>query len=348
MKGKILAILILFSLFLVPSVLAVEKASYDVNAIGGTIEWFHGVKEKPSTAGYCEGKAICTLKTSMDSCLKTKGCLWFDPTYPTFTSSTKKPSQFSVSVSNNGGNGKFYAYGTVEYKEWSNGKWKTYQKDATIKIYIEKITNCFSFSSSRVYCNGTGEIYVTAGNLRINEIVGTVRFDAYDSDGDRIADKVNIAGGTSDGSDNLFRITGMQITKFNDGKIVNNFIEIIYPDGNEIRYSSKTGEVQNYFIIKNIGTSYNDYAKVFVCAVDNPATLKFQIFGDNVYEWQGTQSYMSVSNTFSMPKCPNYFYIGLFAPSMQVQLPFQGIVEGFIPPYAGIKLKFKVVPTGHP
>jgi len=211
-------------------------------------------------------------------------------------------------------------------------KMKNYTKNYTFTLSIDmnKVKDCWNFGNDRIYCDGEGDLYISYYGL-VNNIVKklyyhtsleTFRIDVTNGN------SVNIAGGQV-GSD-IFRVTGMLVGNFYSGKVAFP-IEIYYSDNSDhLKYPNAsintTVRTENSMVVKNIANLNKD-AKVYVCGKDFPGILKFQIWGDNINDQQGTSPYMGISNIFMMPTCPSNFYIGKFGTGQKVQIPFQGFLN---------------------
>jgi hypothetical protein len=224
---------------------------------------------------------------------------------------------------------------------------KTKNYPFTLSIVMDGVKDCWNFGNDRIYCDGKGHLHVSyfglvkkiVKKLYYNTNLETFRIDVIDGN------SVNIAGGKV-GND-IFRVTGMNVESFYSGKVAFP-MEIYYSDNsNHLKYrENKTANeivnLENFIFVKNIGTVWNETADIFVCGEDFPGVLKFQIWGDNVKNWQGISPYMGISNTFTMPICPNNFYIGNFGIGQKVEIPFQGFLN-YAQLFSQGQLRFDVV-----
>jgi hypothetical protein len=215
----------------------------------------------------------------------------------------------------------------------------------TLSIDMNKVKDCWNFGNDRIYCDGEGNLYISYSGLVNNRVkklyyhtsLETFRIDVIDGN------SVNIAGGQV--GDDIFRVTGMNVVNFYSGKVAFP-IEIYYSDNSDyLKYPNAsintTVRTENSIIVKNIA-NLNKSARVYVCGKDLPGILKFQIWGDNVDDWQGTSPYMGISNIFNMSTCPDNFYIGNFGTGQKVQIPFQGFLN-YTQPFSQGNLIFDVM-----
>lgn len=265
---------------------------------------------------------------------------------PKIDNFNKKSSRLSFVVfENNSAYSGSARYTLIGSTSLPYGK-KTKDYTFSLTIVMNEVKDCWNFDTDRIYCDGKGRLYLDyfdIVNKRIKKIyyrtdLETFRIDVIGGS------SVNIAGGEI-GND-IFRVTGMNVANFYSGKV--SFpIEIYFSDNSDqLKYANSTINATvpfgNFVFVKNIDNS-NKTADVYVCGEDFPGIFKFHIWGNNLENYQGTSKYMGVSNTFTMPICPNNFYIGDFKPGQKIQIPFEGSLK-YTQTFSQGQLAFDVQP----
>ena len=117
-----------------------------------------------------------------------------------------------------------YISGTTEevqdYHYRVKGGWETVTRTRTVPVTISAVNGwgvqqCWSMNSARVYCEAEGTRFQVKVGTHMSQRMDldSFRYDIYDSDGNGIPDKVNLAGGVNPSDSSVFRVTGMEVTK---------------------------------------------------------------------------------------------------------------------------------------